>query len=146
MHLLSAFLITYAAKYNIGKMMKYLVVIMTLLVGQSAFAKTVVYEFDIAKQILNKTGTPVEGMTIDGGTPGPVIEATEGDILRVTFNNKMDVQTSIHWHGILLPNEQDGVPILTTSPIAAGSSHTFEYPIIQSGTYWYHSHTGLQEQ
>ena len=126
--------------------MRYFLMLFTLLVGQSAFAKTVVYEFDIAKQMLNKTGTPVEGMTIDGGTPGPVIEATEGDILRVTFNNKMDVQTSIHWHGILLPNEQDGVPILTTSPIAAGSSHTFEYPIIQSGTYWYHSHTGLQEQ
>jgi len=131
--------------------MRYLLILVALLVGQTAltktvWAKTVVYEFDIAKQILNKTGTPVEGMTVGGGTPGPVIEATEGDVLRVTFHNRMGVQTSIHWHGILLPNEQDGVPILTTSPIAAGASHTFEYPIIQSGTYWYHSHTGLQEQ
>jgi len=126
--------------------MRYFLVLFALLISQSALAKTVVYEFDIAKQMLNKTGTPVEGMTVGGGTPGPVIEATEGDILRVTFHNKMDVQTSIHWHGILLPNEQDGVPILTTSPLAAGASHTFEYPIIQSGTYWYHSHTGLQEQ
>jgi len=126
--------------------MRYLLAILVLLIGQSAFAKTVMYEFDIAKQMVNKTGALVEGMTIDGKTPGPIIEATEGDLLRVTFHNKMDVQTSIHWHGLLLPNEQDGVPFLTTTPIAAGGSHTFEYPIIQSGTYWYHSHTGLQEQ
>lgn len=128
-------------------MIKYFTLICAaLLFAQSGFAKTVSYEFDIEKKMVNKTGKPVMGMTIGGGTPGPVIEATEGDILRVTFHNKMDVQTSIHWHGILLPNEQDGVPILTTSPIAAGGSHTFEYRIIQSGTYWYHSHTGLQEQ
>ncbi len=127
-------------------MMKFIYIFAALIFAQPAFAKTVVYEFDIEKQMLNKTGTPTMGMTVGGGTPGPVIVATEGDLLRVTFHNTMDVQTSIHWHGILLPNEQDGVPILTTSPIAAGASHTFEYPIIQSGTYWYHSHTGLQEQ
>ncbi|PHR57427.1 MAG: copper oxidase [Robiginitomaculum sp.] len=121
--------------------------IVLLLFGASnVFAETVEYEFDIAKSMVNKTGKLVPGMTVGGQTPGPVITAREGDILRVTFHNKMDVQTSIHWHGILLPNEQDGISYLTTTPIEAGMSHTFEYPIIQSGTYWYHSHTGLQEQ
>ena len=56
-------------------------------------------------------------MTVGGMIPAPTIEATEGDILKVTFHNKMDVDTSIHWHGILLPNDQDGVPYVTTLPI-----------------------------
>ncbi len=127
-------------------MLRFIIALLVILFPFSAMAEMVIYEFDIAKTIVNKTGTPVMGMSVGGQTPGPVITAIEGDILRVTFHNKMDVETSIHWHGILLPNEQDGVPVLTTSVIAAGNSHTFEYPIIQSGTYWYHSHTGLQEQ
>lgn len=121
-------------------------VLLVLAFGQIACAKTVSYEFDIEKGMVNKTGVSVPGMMIDGQTPGPVIEAVEGDTLKVTFHNRMDVLTSIHWHGILLPNDQDGVPYLTTAPIAVGGSITYEFPIIQSGTYWYHSHTGLQEQ
>ncbi|NQY73439.1 MAG: multicopper oxidase domain-containing protein [Candidatus Margulisbacteria bacterium] len=85
-------------------------------------------------------------MAVGGTIPAPTIRATEGDVLQVTFHNKMDVETSIHWHGILLPNAQDGVPYLTTMPIRPGKSLTYRYPIIQSGTYWYHSHTNLQEQ
>ena len=71
---------------------------------------------------------------------------TEGDDVKIRVHNRMPVETSIHWHGILLPNKQDGVPYLTTSPIKAGKTYIFEFPVIQSGTYWYHSHTGLQEQ
>ena len=85
-------------------------------------------------------------MVIDGNIPGPTIQANLNDTLKITFNNRMDVETSIHWHGVLLPNDQDGVPYLTTPPIAAGESLTFEYPVTHSGTYWYHAHTGLQEQ
>jgi FtsP/CotA-like multicopper oxidase with cupredoxin domain len=109
-------------------------------------AKTVEYNIDINYKIMNITGTPVKAMAVGGRIPAPTIEATQGDILQVTFHNKMDVETSIHWHGILLPNDQDGVPYLTTMPIRAGQSLTYRYPIIQSGTYWYHSHTNLQEQ
>ena len=58
----------------------------------------------------------------------------------------MAVESSIHWHGVLLPNDQDGVPYLTTPPIKPGTSFTYEFPVIHHGTYWYHSHTGLQEQ
>lgn len=109
-------------------------------------AELVEYEIEIDYQTVNFTGKEVQAMTIGGTIPGTVIEAHEGDTLRVTFHNRMDVETSIHWHGILLPNDQDGVPYLTTMPIHAHSSFTYEYPVIQSGTYWYHSHTGLQEQ
>ena len=109
-------------------------------------AETVSYEFEIDYREINVTGKPVTAMVIDGGIPGPTIQANLNDTLRVTFNNRMDVETSIHWHGVLLPNDQDGVPYLTTPPIAAGGSLTFEYPVTHTGTYWYHAHTGLQEQ
>ena len=109
-------------------------------------AGVVSYEFDIDYLDVDITGKPVLAMAIDGKIPGPVIRANLHDRLKVTFNNLMEVETSIHWHGVLLPNDQDGVPYLTTPPIAAGGSLTFEYPVTHTGTYWYHAHTGLQEQ
>ncbi len=117
-----------------------------LLMPTAAFARLVEYDIDIKYETVDYTGQKVQAMTLGGTIPGTTIEATEGDTLRVTFHNKMDVETSIHWHGIILPNDQDGVPYLTTLPIRAGESFTYEYPVVQSGTYWYHSHTGLQEQ
>jgi FtsP/CotA-like multicopper oxidase with cupredoxin domain len=112
----------------------------------SAYAKVVTYQFDINTKPVNITGENVVALAINNQIPGPTIEATVGDTLEVTFNNKMDTETSIHWHGILLPNDQDGVPYLTTQPIAPHSSFTYRYKITHHGTYWYHSHTGLQEQ
>jgi FtsP/CotA-like multicopper oxidase with cupredoxin domain len=85
-------------------------------------------------------------MTINDSIPGPTLRFKEGDFARIYVRNEMDVETSIHWHGILLPNLQDGVPYLTTPPILPGTTYTYEFPIKHSGTYWYHSHTGLQEQ
>ncbi|RFM32311.1 copper oxidase [Chitinophaga silvisoli] len=85
-------------------------------------------------------------MTINGGSPGPVLEFTEGDTALIYVHNQMGMETSIHWHGILLPNRYDGVSYLTTAPIKAGETHEYKFPIIQNGTYWYHSHTMFQEQ
>ena len=109
-------------------------------------ADVVSYNFDVDYKEVNITGKPTMAMSINNQIPAPTLEANVGDILKVTFNNLMDVETSVHWHGLLLPNDQDGVPYLTTPPIKAETSFTFEIPVIQSGTYWYHSHTGLQEQ
>ena len=117
-----------------------------ILGASSAYAKVVTYQFDINTKSVNITGESVVALAINNQIPGPTIEATVGDTLEVTFNNKMDTETSIHWHGILLPNDQDGVPYLTTQPIAPHSSFTYRYKITHHGTYWYHSHTGLQEQ
>jgi len=104
------------------------------------------YTLNIEKQTVNFTGKEVMGMTVNGTIPGPTLEFTEGEQAVIHVTNKMDVETSIHWHGILLPNFQDGVPYLTTPPIKPGTTFTYNFPINHSGTYWYHSHTMLQEQ
>ena len=91
-------------------------------------------------------GVTANGMTINGSIPGPVLEFTEGDLAIINVTNKMDVETSVHWHGLILPNFYDGVPYLTTPPIEPGTTFQYRIPINQSGTYWYHSHTMLQEQ
>ncbi len=111
-----------------------------------AQAETISYNFNIEEKTVNFTGKDVTAMSVGQQIPAPLIEATKGDRLHVTFNNKMDVETSIHWHGILLPPDQDGVPHLNTKSIASGKSLTFDFPITHHGTYWYHSHTGMQEQ
>jgi len=111
-----------------------------------AHTKTVEYHFDIDEIEVNFTGKPVTALAINKQIPAPTIEATVGDTLMVTFHNKMDKETSIHWHGVLLPNNQDGVPYLTTPPIKSKSSFTYQFKVKHSGTYWYHSHTNLQEQ
>lgn len=104
------------------------------------------YELTINEEMMNFTGDPVKAMTINGGIPGPLLEFTEGEYAKIHVTNNMDVETSVHWHGLLLPNFFDGVPYLTTPPIMPGETFTYEFSLKQSGTYWYHSHTGLQEQ
>jgi len=112
----------------------------------SAQTDTVVYRLTIDQKTVNKAGKNVTGMTINGSIPGPTLRFTEGDYAVLYVENKMAEGTSIHWHGLLLPNFQDGVPYLTTPPILPGKTLRYEFPLIQSGTYWYHSHTLLQEQ
>ena len=109
-------------------------------------AKTTEYHLEIASQPVDITGKPTTGMTINGSIPGPVLRFQEGDLARIHVSNRMDVETSIHWHGILVPPGMDGVPYISFPPIAPGAAFTYEFPIRQSGTYWYHSHTALQEQ
>jgi len=104
------------------------------------------YKLTINQEKVNKAGKEVMGMTVNGGIPGPTLEFTEGEYAVIYVENKMDVETSIHWHGMLLPNFFDGVPYLTTPPIKPGTTFKYEFEIKQNGTYWYHSHTMLQEQ
>tara|TARA_B110000858_G_scaffold193768_1_gene246934 strand:- start:34063 stop:36141 length:2079 start_codon:yes stop_codon:yes gene_type:complete len=111
-----------------------------------SIAAVVEYEFDISVKEVKLAGEFVEALAIDDQIPAPTVRAAVGDVLRATFHNRLDVATSVHWHGILLPGDQDGVPFLNTQPIMPGSSHTFEFPITHAGTFWYHSHTDLQIQ
>ncbi|KPM49644.1 multicopper oxidase domain-containing protein [Jiulongibacter sediminis] len=104
------------------------------------------YELTIASGKVTLAGVTSHGMTVNGSVPGPTLEFTEGDLAVITVFNKMDVETSVHWHGLILPNFYDGVPYLTTPPIKPHSSFEYRIPLNQSGTYWYHSHTMLQEQ
>lgn len=104
------------------------------------------YTITMKQEMVNKAGKEVKGMTINGSIPGPTLRFTEGEYAVIYVKNEMDVETSVHWHGLLLPNFYDGVPYLTTPPIEPGHTQKYEFPLKQSGTYWYHSHTMLQEQ
>jgi FtsP/CotA-like multicopper oxidase with cupredoxin domain len=96
-------------------------------------AATVEYDLTIARQEVNFTGQPVKALTINGRLPGPTLRFTEGDHAVIRVHNQMDEETSIHWHGILLPNAMDGVPFVTQPPIAAGQTFTYEFDLRQSG-------------
>lgn len=111
-----------------------------------AAQKVVRYDLTIGHKMVNYSGKMVHALAINGQIPAPTLEFTEGDIAEIHVLNTLDEESSLHWHGILLPNEEDGVPYLTTTPIKAGGTHVFRFPIRQSGTYWYHSHSNLQEQ
>ena len=105
-------------------------------------------EFDlvIAETPVNFTGTPRLATTINGSIPAPLLRWREGDTVTLRVTNRLPVDTSIHWHGILLPFQMDGVPGISFPGIRPGETFTYRFPVRQSGTYWYHSHSGFQEQ
>lgn len=104
------------------------------------------YNLTIEKNTIRLAGVTADGITVNGGIPAPTLEFTIGDLAIINVSNKMDVETSVHWHGLILPNFFDGVPYLTTPPIKPNTTFQYRIPINQTGTYWYHSHTMLQEQ
>lgn len=121
---------------------------MLLLTVWPAWAQTdtTVYHLTIRQEPVSKAGKTVLGMTVNGGIPGPTIRFKEGGYAVIYVKNEMNVETSVHWHGVLVPNFYDGVPYLNTPPILPGQELKYEFPLKQAGTYWYHSHTLLQEQ
>ncbi len=86
-----------------------------------------------------------EGIGYNGASPGPVMRFKEGENVRINVTNNLDEMTSIHWHGLILPFDQDGVPGISFPGIKPGETFTYEFPIQQAGTYWFHSHSGFQE-
>lgn len=118
--------------------------------GERAIKRTgrmVEYDLEISEQSVAPAGRRIRALTINGGIPGPTLRFHEGDWAVIRVHNRLaHDETSLHWHGLLVPNDQDGVPHLTTPPILAGTTFTYEFPVRQIGTYWFHSHTGLQEQ
>ncbi|WP_044202434.1 multicopper oxidase domain-containing protein [Echinicola pacifica] len=114
--------------------------------AQELPSDTATFSLTIRKDMVSKAGKSVPAMTVNGGIPGPTLTFQEGGYAVIYVTNEMDVETSVHWHGILLPNFFDGVPYLTTPPILPGETQKYEFPLKQAGTYWYHSHTMLQEQ
>ena len=91
-------------------------------------------------------GRAGHAVTINGTVPGPLLRLKQGQNVRLSVRNDLEEDTSIHWHGVLVPFQMDGVPGVTFPGIKPGQTFVYEFPIIQSGTYWYHSHSGLQEQ
>ena len=108
--------------------------------------KTVRYDLYVTDTIVNFTGKNKHAIAVNGGIPMPTLYFTEGDTAEIYLHNQLKTETSFHWHGVFLPNRFDGVPNLTTAPIPPGATHLYKFAIVQNGTYWYHSHTMLQEQ
>ncbi len=105
-----------------------------------------VYDLAIAKQSLEIGGARASATLINQTLPGPLLRFREGKTITLRVANRMEEDTSLHWHGVLLPEQMDGVPGVSFPGITPGQTFTYEYPLKQSGTYWYHSHSGLQEQ
>ncbi|TAM22918.1 MAG: copper resistance system multicopper oxidase [Rhodanobacter sp.] len=104
------------------------------------------FSLAVGEAPVNYTGRARIATTINGGIPGPVLRWKEGSTVTLRVTNHLSTSTSIHWHGILLPFEMDGVPGMSYRGIAPGETFVYRFPVKQSGTYWYHSHTRFQEQ
>lgn len=105
-------------------------------------------DFDLAvgEALVNYTGRARIATTVNGGIPGPTLRWREGESVVMRVTNRLSVPTSIHWHGMLVPTHMDGVPGLSYEGIAPGETFVYQFPVRQAGTYWYHSHSGFQEQ
>ena len=127
--------------------MKFRLLILVLFIVLRANAQKVVrYDLYVRDTIVNFTGKPKRAIAVNGQIPMPTLTFTEGDTAKIYVHNELNEDTSLHWHGLMLPNKYDGVPNLTQMPIKPKTTHLYTFPIIQNGTHWYHSHTGLQEQ
>lgn len=134
-----------AFQKNIYK--KVLPIAVLLLVFQNIIAQKVVhYDLYITDTIVNFSGKTKRAIAVNGQIPMPTLTFTEGDTAEIVVHNRLKESTSLHWHGLYLPNKEDGVPYLTQMPIEPNTTHTYRFAIIQNGTHWYHSHSGLQEQ
>lgn len=118
-----------------------------LLFATTTYAQEVVrYDLHVKDTIVNFTGKERRAIAVNGQIPMPTLTFTEGDTAEIHVHNQLNEGTSLHWHGVYLPNPEDGVPYLTQMPIAPNTTHIYRFAIIQNGTHWYHSHSGLQEQ
>ena len=104
------------------------------------------FELFIDQTPVNLTGRARTALTVNGSLPGPLLRWREGDTVTLRVKNRLGEPTSIHWHGILLPSTMDGVPGLSFKGIEPGGLYVYQFKVKQHGTYWYHSHSGLQEQ
>ncbi|SEM20946.1 copper-resistance protein, CopA family [Syntrophus gentianae] len=121
--------------------------ILAIALSHPVHAKTTEYELIIERQPFNISGKRVEKISINGSIPGPTLRFTEGDEAVIRVTNKMNEDTSIHWHGFLLPENMDGVPGFGGfQGIKPGETFTYRFKIRQNGTYWYHAHSRGQEQ
>lgn len=103
-------------------------------------------DLTLSEMPVNITGRPHLATVVNNTMPGPILRLKQGDDVTINVTNRLRETSSIHWHGVKLPNTMDGVPGLTFAGIAPGQTFSYRFPVAQSGTYWYHSHSGMQEQ
>lgn len=128
----------------LGRLSGPMLAVSFILLGGSAAAAE--YNLVIDETAVNITGRERTAMTINGQIPGPTLRFREGEEAVIHVTNRLDETTSIHWHGVIIPANMDGVPGVSFAGIPPGETFTYRFPVKQNGTYWYHSHSGLQEQ
>jgi CopA family copper-resistance protein len=122
-------------------------ILLTLLMAQIGMAQNVVrYDLYVKDTIVTFAGKGKRAIAVNGQIPMPTLTFTQGDTAEIVVHNLLKESTSLHWHGVQLPNKEDGVPFLTQMPIQPNETHTYRFAVKQNGTYWYHSHSGFQEQ
>jgi len=104
------------------------------------------FDLSIGAMPINVTGAPRIGTVVNGQLPAPLLRWREGDTVTLRVTNRLRSRSSIHWHGMIVPADMDGVPGLSFEGIAPGATYTYRFKVNQSGTYWYHSHSRFQEQ
>ncbi len=115
-------------------------------ITSKSLSKKVIYHLYIADTMVTFGGKSKHAIAVNGQIPMPTLTFTEGDTAEIWVHNNLKEETSLHWHGLFVPNRYDGVPGLTQMPIKPGATYLYKFPIRQHGTHWYHSHSGLQEQ
>lgn len=134
-------------KINITIVLKAVFIASMLIFSNTLFAQKVVrYDLHVKDTVVNYAGKSKRAIAVNGQIPMPRLTFTEGDTAEIIVHNHLQESTSLHWHGLFLPNKEDGVPLLTQQPIAPNTTYKYRFPIIQNGTHWYHSHSGFQEQ
>ena len=108
-------------------------------------AQAGVYDISVDRVSIDTGDFQKDGIGYNGASPGPVLRFKEGEDVTINVTNNLEESTSIHWHGLILPYTMDGVPTVSFGGIAPGQTFTYKFPVVQSGTYWYHSHSGFQE-
>lgn len=118
-----------------------------MLISFFSFSQKIVrYDLYVRDTLITFGDKPKHAIAVNGQIPMPTLTFTEGDKAEIYVHNELNEETSLHWHGLFLPNQYDGVPNLTQMPIKPKTTYLYKFPIIQHGTHWYHSHFGLQEQ
>ncbi|PLC47936.1 copper resistance protein CopA [Pollutimonas subterranea] len=113
--------------------------------GSAAVLSGTEFNLEIGESPVNFTGSPRMATTVNGSLPAPTLRWRQGDTITIRVKNRLNETTSIHWHGIILPFQMDGVPGISFAGIPPGETFTYRFKVQQSGTYWYHSHSGMQE-
>ena len=131
---------------NIRQKMLQIALLLLLFIQSNIAQKVVRYDLYVQDTIVNFTGKSRRAIAVNGMIPMPTLTFTEGDTAEIYVHNKLKESTSLHWHGLMVPNPEDGVPYLTQMPIEPNTTYLYRFPLIQNGTHWYHSHSGLQEQ
>lgn len=124
---------------------KIILVLLTAFFSSNA-QKVVRYDLYVRDSIVNFSGKEKRAIVVNGQIPMPTLTFTEGDTAEIWVHNELNERTALHWHGLFLPNEEDGVPYLTQMPIEPHTTYMYRFPIIQHGTHWCRSHYELNEQ